>query len=596
MLPPEASQANPSLSVDISGAPTSASSGGRNLAMSSNAAPEPSSSEPSEGSEFAELLEQYAERTPLGFTPGELREGRVIEVRDGWVYVDVGLKQEGVLPERELKEVGRLDKVEPGLKVGVTIVGRTEEGYYRLSAVKATRPVDWAGLERAFAEQQVISGTVVEAVKGGFRVDIGVLAFMPASRSGVREPEQMQALIGEQIRCKIVQLDTAREDVVVDRRVVLEEEERAARERLWESLQEGSVVEGTVRSITDYGAFVDLGGVDGLLHVSELSWDRAKKPSDLLREGERIQVKILAIDREKRRISLSLKQLLPDPWSTAAERYPVGARVRGVVTRLAEFGAFVQLEPGVEGLIHLSDLAWSKKIRKPSDVVSPGDAVEVVVLAVDPANRRMSLSLKQALGDPWDEVDTRYPVGSVVEAKVLNVEKFGIFVEVSDGVEGFIHISDVTSERRLRHPNEVVKPGDTVRAMVLEVDRARRRLRLGMKQLEPTPLDRYVAEHRVGDVVSGRVARVEGQVAEVELADGVWGRCRLDSGSTSQPSGDLPTGAADLKSLTALLAAKWKGQLGTSQVSTEVRVGQIRSFRILQLGSQAGAIELQLVA
>jgi len=548
--------------------------------------------EPAEES-FAELLERYSQTLPLEFTPGEVRQGTVVAVEDGRVYVDVGLKREGVLLEQELLEAAHLDKVVPGQQVAVTVTGRTAEGYFRLSAVQSAVPVDWEGLQKAFEEQRVITGTVIAVVKGGFRVDVGAQAFLPNSRSGVRNPEEAPSLVGQQIRCKIIQLDLANEDIVVDRRVVLEEEQRAAREKLFESLQEGAIVQGKVRSITDYGAFVDLGGIDGLLHVSDLSWDRSKKPTDLLREGDMITVKILQIDRERRRVSLGLKQLAPDPWSTVAERYPLGARVRGTVTRLAEFGAFVQLEPGVEGLIHLSDLSWSKKVRKPSDVLQPGEAVEVVVLSVDPQNRRIGLSLKQALGDPWEEVAQKYPAGSVIEGTVTNLANFGAFVEVAEGVEGLIHISDLTSERRVRHPKEVLQPGERVRALVLEIDPGKRRLRLGLKQLEPTPLERYLAAHRVGEVVSGRIVRVEWDAAEVELADGVTVRCPLPEAAPDRVSQPGQPGQ-DLRSLTALLAAKWKGELPAAEPRSGVRAGQVRSFRITALDASKGVIELEL--
>jgi len=549
-----------------------------------------------EDASFAELLTEFEHsHRHVAEDGGEGRLGTVVAVTDDAVFVDVGLKIEGVLPAAELRDKSGQLRVAVGDQLRVGIRGRDPEGYYLLSLIKVERPRDWAALEQAYREKRTIAGVVTGQVKGGFTVDIGVRAFLPASRSGVKEASEMEKLVGQEIACKIIELDVAREDVVVDRRAVLEEEQELARRRAFEALQEGQVVRGTVRTLTDFGAFVDVGGVEGLLHVTDMSWGRVHKPSDVVNPGDVIEVKVLKVDPDAKRLSLGLKQLTPEPWSLVEQKYKPGDRVRGTVVRLAEFGAFVELEPGVEGLIHLSDLSWSKKARKPSDVVKEGGTVEVVVTAVHAAERRISLSLKQALGDPWERVEQDYPVGSVVEGRVSSLAKFGAFVELAEGVEGMIHIGDISAEKRLEHPREVLKEGDRVRAQVLAIDRERRRLRLGMKQLQPTTTDEYIADHREGQVVTGRVVEVtEDGGARVEVADRVFARC-LPPASQAGARGSQQ-GPADLSVLTAMLAAKWKQGRAPSPALEPLRAGQVRSFRIVTLDKAAKRIELEPVA
>jgi small subunit ribosomal protein S1 len=383
--------------------------------------------------------------------------------------------------------------------------------------------------------------------------------------------------------------------VVVDRRVVLEEEERAVKERRYTELQEGEQVQGMVRTLTDYGAFVDVGGVDALLYVADISWGRINKPSDVLAVGQQVDAKVLKVDPAKRRISIGLKQLQPHPWEQAAERYKTGDRVSGTVTRVTDFGAFVELEKGVEGLIHLSELSWSKKVRKPADVVKPGDAVEVVVLGVNQAERRISLGLKQALGDPWADAGSKFSMGAVVEGPVVSITKFGAFVQLAEGLEGMIHVGDISAEKRINHPQEVLKTGQVIRAQVLEIDTEKRRLRLGMKQLVPTSLDEYIAEHKPGDVVTGRMTEVSKAQARVELGEGIQATCRIvENMADASSSAESRT---DLTSLTSMLQAKWKGggqSLGVAR-REPARAGQIRSFRIARLDPGAKKIEVELL-
>ncbi len=565
--------------------------------MNPSVAPNPDleapASSPDEAS-FAQILSEYEESHRQAAEPGkEGRQGTVVAITPEAVFVDIGLKTEGTIPLEELQDAAGEPGVEVGDRVTVSIKGRDPGGYYLLSKIKVERPKDWTSLERAFAEKQPIAGVVTGVVKGGLSVDVGVRAFLPASRSGAKDPAEMEGLVGQEISCKVIKLDVADEDVVVDRRAMLEEAEARARQALFTALQEGAVVRGTVRSLTDFGAFVDLGGMDGLLHVTDMSWARVGKPSDLVAVGDSLEVKILKVDLESRRVSLGLKQLTPEPWSLVPDKFKAGDRVRGKVVRVVDFGAFVELEPGIEGLIHLSDLSWSKKARKPSDVVKRGDAVEVMILNVNPAERRIGLSLKQALGDPWDEAAERFPVGGVVEGTVSNLAKFGAFIELAEGLEGMIHIADLSAEKRINHPQEVLKPGEKVRALVLGVDREKRRIRLGLKQLQPTTADEYIAEHQLGNTVTGRIVEIERGTAKVEVADGVFAACRLTSRQQAAAEGAAETERPDLASMTARLAARWKQ--GQSAPAELAQAGQIRSFRITALEAAAKRIELELL-
>jgi small subunit ribosomal protein S1 len=529
--------------------------------------------------------------------PGEGRglEGTVVAVSNDSVFLDIGFKTEGIIPLADFRATG--DTVKRGDKLPVSIKGRDPEGYYELTRLKVERPKDWSSLEKAFAEKSAILGVVSGVIKGGLSVDVGVRAFMPASRSGAKDAAEMEKLVGQEIRCRVIKLDIADEDVVVDRRTVLEEEERAAKERRYTEIKEGDIVRGTVRTLADYGAFVDIGGVDALLHVADISWGRVNKPGDVLAVGDEIEAKVLKVDAAKRRISIGMKQLRPHPWDLVSEKYKQGERVRGTVTRVADFGAFVELEKGIEGLIHMSEMSWSKRLRKPSDVVKQGDQVEVVILGVNQADRRISLGLKQALGDPWQEVAQKFPVGSVVEAPVASLQKFGAFVKLADGVEGMIHVGDISAEKRVNHPQEVLKVGQVVKAQVLELDVEKRRMRLGMKQLVPTSLDEYIGEHAEGDVVTGRMVDVSGGRARVELGEGIEATCRVTSEAAPQEAPQAES-KSDVSSLSSMLQARWKG--GGSGAAANVpkrepaRAGQIRSFRIVKLDPAAKRIELEI--
>jgi small subunit ribosomal protein S1 len=393
---------------------------------------------------------------------------------------------------------------------------------------------------------------------------------------------------------------------VVDRRAVAEEEERSVKDRRYSEMKEGDTVSGTVRTLTDYGAFIDLGGVDALLHVSDIAWSRVNKAADVLSVGQQVDVKVLKIstEAEKRRISVGMKQLQPHPWDAVAGKYNVGERVRGTVTRVAEFGAFVELEPGIEGLIHVSEMSWGKKLRSASTLVKPGEIVDAVILGVNAAERRMSLGLKQALGDPWVEVAQKFAAGSVIEGPVVSITKFGAFVQLSEGVEGMIHISDMSAEKRINHPQELLKVGQLVKAQVLAVDTEKRQLRLGIKQLVPSGLDEYIVEHKEGDVVTGRMIEVSDKHARVELGEGIQANCRMDTASPatgkdapveSDSSSSNANAKPDLSSLGSMLQARWKGGAAGGVAKPEaIRSGQIRKFRITRLDAAAKKIELEL--
>jgi small subunit ribosomal protein S1 len=528
---------------------------------------------------------------------GKQLEGTVIAISADSVILDIGFKSEGILPLADFENAGEI--VKPGNKLLVSVKGRNPEGYYELTRAKVERPKDWAALEKAFADKATIVGTVTGVIKGGFSVDIGVRAFMPASRSGVRDTADMEKLVEQEILCRIIKLDVADEDVVVDRRAVLEEEERSTNERRYSEMKEGDTVSGTVRSLTDYGAFVDLGGVDALLHVSDIAWSRVNKAADVLSVGQQIEAKVLKIstDADKRRISVGMKQLLPHPWDRVAGKYNVGERVRGTVTRVAEFGAFVELEPGIEGLIHVSEMSWGKKLRSASTLVKPGEIVDVVILGVNSGERRMSLGLKQALGDPWADAAQKFATGSVIEGPVVSITKFGAFVQLSEGVEGMIHISDMSAEKHLNHPQELLKVGQLVKAQVLAVDTDKRQLRLGMKQLVPSGLDEYIAEHKEGDVVTGRMMEISGEQARVELGEGIQAGCRMDASGVAEEKDQRSAAALkpDLSSLSSMLQARWKGATSGGGAKPEpVRTGQIRNFRIKKLDPAAKKIELEL--
>jgi small subunit ribosomal protein S1 len=476
---------------------------------------------------YENLLDDYSHFAPPA--ADEVLQGTVLSITAKDVIVDFGYKSEGLVPIEQFQGPGGEVTVQPGDPVDVMIdhAGEQPEGYVLLSHTRAARLRIWDNLEKAYQEQLVISGRVLGRVKGGLAVDVGIKAFMPGSQADPRPVHNLDSLVGQDIPVKIIKLNRRRGNVVVSRKTAVEEEITVRKTATLEHLAEGSVVTGTVKNLTEYGAFIDLGGIDGLLHVTDISYGRVTHPSEMLHVGEDITVKVLKFDRAKERVSLGIKQLGPDPWETVAERYPVNTKVIGRVVNVTDYGAFVELEPGVEGLIHISEMTWSRRMKHPSKVVKPGDQVEAVILEVHSRDRRISLGLKQLEPNPWTTIDTRYSVGSVVEGRVRNMTDFGAFIEIEEGIDGLVHVSDLSWTKRVKHPSEILKKGQTVQAVILNIDSASHRLSLGIKQLQPDAWESYFQAHQVGDTVHGRVCRLASFGAFVELAEGVEGLCHF---------------------------------------------------------------------
>ncbi len=471
--------------------------------------------------------EQAAEAAAVEAYGDKIVSGTVIKQTDKHLVIDVGLKSEGLVPlEQVLDHTGAV-KFQPGDVIDVVIEREEPEGGYLASYERAQRLRVWDTIEKAAADKTPIVGTVVSRVKGGVTVDIGLKAFLPGSQLEIRPVRNLDGYLGQQIEVRVIKLNKKRGNVVVSRKEILEEEQNVKRTTTLEHLGEGAVLTGTVKNMTDYGAFVDLGGIDGLLHITDMSWGRLTHPRDLVNVGDEIQVKVLKFDKDKQRVSLGFKQLTPDPWLDATERYPVGARVHGRVLSVTDYGAFVELEQGIEGLVHLSEMTWSKRLKHPSKLVKPGDEVDTVVLSVNPADRRISLGMKQLMENPWENLTEKYPAGTVVEGRVRNLTDFGAFIEIEDGIDGLVHVSNLSWTKRVKHPSEIVKKGEKVKAVVLGVEPQNRRLSLGIKQLQPDVWESFFATHRVGDQVHGKVLRTAQFGAFVEIAEGVEGLCHI---------------------------------------------------------------------
>ncbi|MGA2535276.1 MAG: 30S ribosomal protein S1 [Terracidiphilus sp.] len=487
--------------------------------------------------------EQAAEAAAVEAYGDKVVSGTVIKHTDKHLIIDVGLKSEGMVPlEQVLDHTGAV-RFNPGDVIDVVIEREEPEGGYLVSYEKAQRLRVWDVIEKAANDKTPVIGTVVSRVKGGLTVDIGLKAFLPGSQLEIRPVRNLDGYLGQQIEVRVIKLNKKRGNVVVSRKEILEEEQNAKRSTTLEQLGEGAVLTGTVKNLTDYGAFVDLGGIDGLLHITDMSWGRLTHPRDLVNVGDEIQVKVLKFDKDKQRVSLGFKQLTPDPWLDATERYPVGAHVKGRVLSVTDYGAFVELEQGIEGLVHLSEMTWSKRLKHPSKLVKPGDEVETVVLSVNPADRRISLGMKQLLDNPWENLTERYPAGTVVEGRVRNLTDFGAFIEIEDGIDGLVHVSNLSWTKRVKHPSEIVKKGEKVKAVVLGVEPQNRRLSLGMKQLQPDVWESFFATHRVGDIVHGKVLRTAQFGAFVEIAEGVEGLCHIsEAGDEAGGPTKLETG------------------------------------------------------
>ena len=488
---------------------------------------QPEDQKPGGSDDFASALESFTSETEEAAGEDHVLKGTVIKLTATHVVVDIGAKSEGMLPIAEVLDHDGKPKVQAGDEIDVVRdKGETEEGYVNLSFEKARRLRTWDEIEKAYSENHSIKATVVDRTKGGVTVDIlGANAFLPGSQIDLRPVRNLDGLKGQTFDVAIVKLNKKRGNIVVSRKQVLEQEQNEKRTQLLGHLQESTVLTGVVKNLTEYGAFVDLGGIDGLLHVTDMSWGRLTHPRDLVNVGDQIQVKVLKFDPEKQRVSLGFKQLTPDPWLDAEHRYPVGAHVHGRVISVTDYGAFVELEQGIEGLVHVSEMTWSKRAKHPSKLVSVNDQVECVVLNVNPGERRISLGMRQLAANPWDSLIEKYPVGAKVEGRVRNLTDFGAFIEIEEGIDGLVHVSNLSWTKRVKHPSEVLKKGDRVKAVVLAIDSEKRRLSLGVKQLQPDVWESFFDQHRVGDIVHGKVLRVATFGAFVEIAEGVEGLC-----------------------------------------------------------------------
>jgi small subunit ribosomal protein S1 len=493
--------------------------------------------------EMSKLIEQYSEPQEAA-SQNEIIEVKVVAYTEQGVVVDVGGKTEGLIPAVEFSETD-IPRPEPNAVIEVQRTGEHKDGFVILSYQKVLRRRTWERIDTQYKNKETITAKVVDRIKGGLVVDVGVRAFLPGSQYDLRPTQNLDGLIGQDVQVRITKLNRRRGNVVVSRRALLEEELHAKRAELMEKLSEGQVVHGTVKNVTDYGAFVDLGGIDGLLHLTDLSWGRVRHPNDVVKPEQELDLIILKFDKGKQRVSLGLKQMSKDPWVDAAERYPAGGKYKGKVVGVVDYGAFVELEQGIEGLVHVTEMSWAKKATHPSKVVKAGDEVDVVVLDIKPSDRRVSLGMKQAQPDPWMQVAEKYPVGTVVTGKVRNIAEFGAFVEIEEGFDGLVHVGDVSWTGRVKNPHEVFKKGEPITAKVLRIDPENRRVSLGMKQVNDIWGD-WFKQHRVGEIVRGKVSRIATFGAFVELGDNIEGLChnteieerkrRDDSSSSFRPS------------------------------------------------------------
>jgi small subunit ribosomal protein S1 len=540
-----ASAVEPDATTDTNAQPATATDTGAQAAADASAQPAPSvtppaapapASAPADEEEeprgtgdvdFGAILEQY-EQEQAQFQEGAVVRGTVVNVNDRGVVIDFGFKSEGLVPLEEFMENGEVT-VKRGDEVEVLIKSmESQEGQPVLSRADAVRMRAWDDLEKAYREGTPVKGRVIERVKGGLRVDIdGVAAFLPGSQVDSRPVRNLDSLKNQEIDAKVIKLNRKRSNVVLSRKAVLDEQNESRKDTTLNQLEEGIIVEGQIKNLTDYGAFVDLGGIDGLLHVTDMSWGRLQNPAEMFRVGENVQVKVLKFDKDRERVSLGYKQLLPDPWESVEERFIIGTRVRGTIASVADYGVFVELEPGVEGLVHVSEMSWSKRTKHPSKLVNVGDMVEAEVLGVDPRARRISLGMKQIQPNPWESLRDRYTIGSRVHGRVRNLTDFGAFIEIEEGIDGLVHVSDISWNKRIKHPGEVLKKGQEIDAVITNIDAENRRLSLSIKDTEQSSWDRFVNEHKPGDIIKGRITRFANFGAFVEIAEGLEGLCHV---------------------------------------------------------------------
>ena len=473
----------------------------------------------SEEMDFKELYEQSLNQ----FQYGDIATGKVVQVKDDRVMVDVGWKTEGFIPIEEIKDARGNVNISVGDEIDVFIDRRDSEGNLVLSRDKASKVKIWDEIKNACDNDTLIEGVVVEKVKGGLSVDIGLIAFLPGSQVDIRPIKDLDKFVGQTLDFKVLKYDRKRNNVVLSRRSIVATEREAEKKDILQSIQEGNVVEGIIKNITDYGIFVDLGGIDGLLHVTDISWGRIVKPSENFHKGDKIMTKVLAFDSEKERVSLGLKQLADNPWERISDRYPIGSVVEGRVVNLTDYGVFVELESGVEGLVHISEMYWTREIKHPSKVLNVGEAIGVMVLEVNPQNKRISLSLKQTTPNPWEKLKEKYPVGTVVKGVVRNITNFGVFVGIEEKIDGLIHVSDISWKHRVNHPSEYFKKGQEVEAVVLNIDVENEKFSLGIKQIEKNPWDELSQKYTPGSVVTGKITNFTDFGIFMEIEEGIEG-------------------------------------------------------------------------
>jgi small subunit ribosomal protein S1 len=554
----------------------------------------PSAQDPEyDADDFAKALESFdreqaAEKDAAQALTAEdvVVTGTVVKITDKHVVVDIGLKSEGLIPLDQVVDHTGAPKVAVGDSVEVVVEREEKEGGYLVSYEKALRHKVWDKLEEACNTKTPVKGMVVSRVKGGLTVDIGIKAFLPGSQVEVRPVRNLDAYIGTEIEVRVIKLNKKRGNVVISRKELLEEEQNEKKAVTLSTLEEGSVFTGVVKNLTDYGAFVDMGGLDGLLHITDMSWGRLTHPRDLVNVGDEIQVKVLKFDKEKQRVSLGFKQLTPDPWLDAIERYPIGAQVRGRILSVTDYGAFVELEQGIEGLVHVSEMTWSKRMKHPSKMVKPGDEVDTIILSVNPNDRRISLGMKQLQDNPWEALEDKYPTGAIIEGRVRNLTDFGAFIEIEDGLDGLVHVSNLSWTKRIKHPSEVLKKGEKVKAVVLGVEPENRRLSLGVKQLQPDVWDTFFAQHRVGDVIKGKVLRTAQFGAFVEIAEGVEGLCHVSEAvDENHKQIDLQVGDEHEFKIVKINQEEKKVGLSIKAVGEEASRAEVESYKESNKGS-----------
>lgn len=491
-------------------------------------------------------FDDFYEQSFRNIQEGEVIRGRIVQVSDDFVMVDIGYKSEGQIPIHEFKDEKGVVNAAVGDEVDVLLEYQDDDdGSIHLSKEKAAKIKVWDDISRIYNEDGLIEGKVIAKVKGGLAVDIGVQAFLPGSQVDLRPVRNLEHLIGQTHPFKILKYNKKRRNVVLSRRALLEKERETMKSQTLANLEENKVVEGTVKNITDYGVFVDLGGIDGLLHITDMSWGRVGHPSEMFQLGDKINVMVLSFDREHERVSLGLKQLIADPWSKAQEKYPVGTHVRGKVVSLTDYGAFVEIEQGIEGLIHVSEMSWTKKVRHPSKVLSVGDEVEAVVLSINPENKRISLGMKQLEPNPWDVIAEKYPVGTTIAGRIKNITDFGVFIGIDEGIDGLVHISDISWTKRVKHPSEVFKKNQEVQAIVLNIDKQNERFSLGIKQLEPDPWESIPDRYPLGSIIQGPITNVTDFGLFVEIEEGIEGLVHVSEISKEKiksPVGQYKTG------------------------------------------------------